>query len=166
MPFDEEESDDLPSEHAQKVGLKKVSTQKSIFDSKPKKPSAEEFDKKVKKIHERSSSYKAKAADLALQFNKSMSDKTLKSNKTIFSSEIEQDLLGKMIQLAIEINADPIEQEGMGSLSWITLLLRTCFNQRDRINSLEFALSQIDKKMEAIISSEIIRALDKRKNSE
>lgn len=166
MPFDEDDDNEQPSVQSQKIGLKNISTQKSIFESLPKKPSVEEFDKKVQKVHERASSHKAKAADLAMQFNKSMSDKTLKVNKTIFVSEIEQDLLGRMVQLAIEINADPAEQEGMGSLSWITLLLKTCFNQRDRINSLEYTLSQIEKKMESTISSEIKKALDKKKTSE
>src|SRR6185436_5679397 len=164
MPFDEE--DEKPSNYPPKVALKKVSTQKSIFETQPRKPSAEEFEKKVQQVQDRAFSYKTKAAELALEFNKAMTDRTLKSNKTVFSIEIEQDLLAKMIQLAIEINADPIEQEGMGSLSWITLLLKTCFTQRDRINFLEYSLSQIDKKMESIIIREINKSLDKKKNNE
>lgn len=166
MPFDEDYDNNQVSVHAQKIGLKKVSTQKSIFDSINKKPSAEDFNKNVQQSQERILNYKTKAADLALQFNKAMFDKTLKSNKTIFSVEIERDLLSKMIQLAIEINADPIEQEGMGSLSWITLLLKTCFSQRDKINNLEYNLSQIEKKVEALYCKEITQALDKKKNSE
>lgn len=164
MPF-EEEYDELP-EKQPKAGLKTLSSQKSIFENAPKKPSQEETDKKAHAIHERGSSYKMRAAELALQFNKAMADKTLKGNKTIFASEIEQELLTKMIGLAIEINADPAEQEDMGSLSWITLLLRTCFAQRDRINYLEYAISQIDKKIESVVSSEITRALDKSKTRE
>lgn len=164
MPFDEE--DDVPSTQSKKIGLKNVSTQKSIFDSIPKKPTQEELDRKVNTIQERASGHKVKAAELALQFNKSMMDKTLKTNKTIFSSELEKELLTRMIQLAIEINDDPAEQNDMGSLSWITLLLRTCFYQRDRINDLEYTLSQIDKKMDTLISTKITQALDKKKASE
>lgn len=165
MPFDEEENNEQ-STYSQKVSLKNVSTQKSIFDSQLKKPSTEEFEKKVQKIQEKKISYKTKAADLALQFNKAMADKTLKSNKTIFSSEIEQDLLSKMIQLALEINTDPIEQEGMGSLTWITLLLKTSFAQRDKINLLEYSLSQIEKKIELLVAKEVAQSLDKKKNNE
>jgi hypothetical protein len=163
MPF-EDEYDDLPEKP--KASLKTISSQKSIFENTPKKPSQEEIDKKAHAIHDRGSSYKMRAAELALQFNKAIADKTLKANKTIFSAEIEQELLTKMIGLAIEINADPLEQEDMGSLSWITLLLRTCFSQRDKINYLEYAISQIDKKIESAVSLEINRSLDKLKPRE
>jgi hypothetical protein len=164
VPF-EEEYDDLP-EKKSKTGLKNISSQKSIFENSPKKPSQEDLDKKANAIYERGSTYKMRAAELALQFNRAMADKTLKANKTIFSAEIEQELLTKMIGLAIDINADPAEQEDMGSLSWITLLLRTCFAQRDRANYLEYAISQIDKKIESAVSSEVARTLDKSKTRE
>jgi hypothetical protein len=154
MPFDEEEETEQTT---QKVSLKKVSSQKSIFDSMPKKPTPEEFDQKVKNVQERASHYKAKAADLALQFNKAMADKTLPQNKNMFQQEMEKDLLKQMVQLAIDINNDTREQEGMGSLSWITLLLKTCFAQRDKINRLEYAVSQLQKNAES---------LDKPKKSE
>jgi hypothetical protein len=54
-----------------------------------------------------------------------------------------------MIKLAVEINTDPNEQEGMGSLMWIVLLLKTCVSQRDRINKLEYSVSQLEKKLES-----------------
>lgn len=171
MPFDEEDDNDEPSLQSQRVGLKKVSSQKSIFDSMPKKPTADEFDKKVGQVQERSSAYKSRAADLASQFNQSLQDKTLKQNKNIFAKEMEKEILTKMIQLAVDINNDPHEQEGMGSLSWIALLLKTCFSQRDRVNQLEYTISQLEKKLEAsaltnLISKEIKTALDKQKDSE
>ena len=164
MPFDEED-DDLPV--APKVGLKNVSTQKSIFDSMPKKPTQEDLEKKVNHIQERSSSHKTRAAELSVQFSQAMKDKTLKQNKNVFAREMERELLTKMAQLAIEVNNDQTEQEGMGSLSWIILLLGTCFSQRDRINQLEFVVSQLEKKLDAgAISKEIQAALDKKKTSE
>ena len=168
MPFDEEDNEEILP---QKVSLKQVSTQKSIFDNISKKPSIENLEKRAQQIHDKSSTYKVRAAELATQFNKVMADKTLKSNKNIFAQELEKELLSKMIQLAVEINNDLIEQEGMGSLSWITLLLKTCFAQRDRINSLEYTLSLLEKKFEpaafsGLISKEIKRALDSIKNNE
>ncbi len=149
MPFDEEDNDQ-PSVQSQKLGLKNVSTQKSIFDSVPKKPSQDDLDRNVKKIQERASSYKAKAAELALQFNKAMADKTLPQNRNMFQQEIEKELLKQMVELAVDINNDPNEREGMGSLSWITLLLRTAFSQRDKINRLEYAVSQLEKKFDSL----------------
>jgi hypothetical protein len=152
MPFDEEDNDQ-PSVQSKKLGLKNVSTQKSIFDGIPKKPTQDDLDQRVKKVQERASGYKAKAAELALQFNKSMTDKTLPQNRNLFQQEMERDLLKQMIELAVDINNDPNEKEGMGSLSWITLLLRTCFSQRDKINRLEYAMSLLEKKFDSLDKS-------------
>lgn len=104
---------------------------------------------------------------MSSQFNQIMNDKTLKQNKNIFAREMERELLTKMAQLAIEVNNDQHEHEGMGSLSWIILLLKTCLNQRDKINQLEFSFSQLEKKLDSgAISKEIQEALDKKKVSE
>lgn len=170
MPFDEEE-DEQPSLKSQKVGLKKVSSQKSIFESMPKKPTQEELDQKVKTGQERYAGYKAKIADLALQFNKAMADKTLPQNKNMFQNEIEKELMQRMVQLAVEINNDGVEDEGMGSMAWITVLLNTCFKQRDRINKLEYAITQLDKKTDQgilsdIVAKEVAKVLDNKKPSE
>jgi hypothetical protein len=166
MPFDEEDTE-LPSIQSGKVGLKKVSSQKSIFESMPQKPTQEDLDSKVKKMQERASRHKIKAADLASQFNKMMNEKTLPQNKNPFQKEMERDLLGQMIQLSIDINSDPNEQyDGMGTLSWVTLLLKTCFSQRDKINQLEYNVTQLEKKVSpAALSQEIAKALDNTKKN-
>lgn len=156
MPFDEDDNDQQ-SVQSKKLGLKNVSSQKSIFDAMPKKPTQDDLDRSVKRVQERASGYKAKAAELALHFNKSMADKTLPQNRSLFQQDAEKDLLKQMIELAVDINNDPNEQEGMGSLSWITLLLRTCFSQRDKINRLEYSMSLLEKKFDT---------LDKSKKSE
>lgn len=170
MPFDDEDNEQ-PSLQSQKVGLKNVSSQKSMFDVLPKKPTQEDLDTRVKQIQERNSQYKAKAADLASQFNKTMADKTLVQNKNMFQKEIEKEILSQMVQLAIDINNDPNEKEGMGSLSWIVLLLKTCFAQRDKINQLEYQLNVVSGKIDtshisALITKEIAKALDTSKKGE
>lgn len=168
MPFDEEDDDsDQPSAQSQKVGLKKVSTQQSIFDSIPKKPTQTDLDQKVKKVQDRVSKYKLKTAELAVQFNKTMADRTLFQNKNLFQKEMENELLRNMVRLAQEINSDGLEREGEGSLSWITLLLKTCFQQRERINNLEFALAQLEKKTDpTVLNDLILKVLDSQKKSE
>jgi hypothetical protein len=168
MPFDEEPQ--KPSLQAQKIGLKKVSSQKSVFENMPKKPGPEDFERQVQEVQQRQSTYKTRAADLVVQFNKAMTDKTLRSNKNPFQQEVEKELLRNMVQLAQEVNSDPNEREGEGSLSWIIILLKTCFSQRDRINMLEFSVEQLQKKTDvtaltALIQKEI-QALDKSKKSE
>lgn len=143
MPFDNEYDEDFIKE---KIVGKNVSSQKSIFDGTQKKPTPAEFDKKVKKIQETGNSYKLKAAELASKFNKAMKEKILTQNKNVFQNEIENELLSDMIQFSIDLNNDPSEPvEGMGSVSLITLLLRACFFQRDKINNLEFRISKLEE---------------------
>ena len=170
MPFDEEDNEQ-PSIKSQRVKIKNVSSQPSIFDAMPKKPTQEEFSRQVKNVQDRQNSYKTKTAELAISFGKAVTDKTLPGNKNIIQKEMEIDILKGMIKLAQEINADPNEREGEGSLSWITVLLKTCFAQRDRINELEFALTQLQRKVDPavlgdLVSKEITKALDKQKKSE
>lgn len=121
-----------------------------MFDSMPKKPTPAEHQQKVEQIQERDSSFKVKASKLAGDFYKAMGDKTLPQNKNSFQKEIEIELLKDMVKLAQEVNAAESEREGEGSLAWITVLLRTCFGQRDRINDLEYKLFEMEKKLKAL----------------
>ena len=161
-----------PQEYEPRVGLKKQTTgQKSMFDGKAKPPTQQEFQRKVEAAQEKMSGYKKRAAELFVQFNKAVVDKTLPQNRNVFNLESEKEMLQNMIQLAIEINNDPNEQEGMGSLTWITCLFKTTMAQRDRINELEYAVSMMQKKLDSTaladyINKEITKALDKKKTSE
>lgn len=152
-----------------KVKLKQVSSQKSMFDGQPKKPTPQEFQEQVVATQEKSSSYKRRASELASQFTKMMQDKTLPENKNMFAQEAKRELMGNMIQLAKDINNDPSELEGDGSLIWIIVLFNTAFDQRDRLNQLEYAITQINKKLDStaltdFISKEITKVLDNKKS--
>lgn len=169
MPFDEE--DYVPSAQSQKVGIKKVSTKESIFDSLPKKPTPEQFEGTVKRMQDQSTSTKRKAAELAMQFHKMMSDKTLPQNKNSFQKDIEIETLKEMINFADAVNNDlNTDKDGEGSISMIALLLKHALGQRDKINTLEYTLSQLENKLSKnlndLISKEITRALDISKKSE
>jgi hypothetical protein len=160
-----------PETHEAKVGLKKVSGQKSMFDGKPRPPSPQQFQEQVQSVEDKKNNYKQRAADLFLQFTKSINDRTLPQNRNSLSRDAETEMLQSMIQLAIDINNDPDEpNEGMGSLTWITCLFRTVLSQRDRITELEFRLVEFQKKLNSsefvdFLNKEI-KALDKKKNSE
>jgi hypothetical protein len=154
-----------------KVKLKNVSSQPSIFDGIPKKPTPQEHQEQVQMSQERSTSYKKRASDLSVQFSRMMSDKTLPENKNIFANEAKRELMQNMVQLAKDINNDPNELEGDGSLIWIIVLFNTCFDQRDRINNLEYTLTQVSKRFDPsaltdFISKEITQILDKKKSGE
>ena len=163
MPFDEEDDKDF----IPKIGVK--TSGKSMFENKPKPPTQQEFQNQVQKSQDAASGYKNRAADLFIQFNKAMADKTLKQNRNMLSIEYEKEMLQNMLQLAVEINRDPNEQEGMGSLTWITLLFKTCLAQRDRLNDMEYALIMLQKKIDTlsnVIKSEVKSALDNSKPNE
>lgn len=163
---------DDPQEFTPKAGLKSVSGQKSIFDGKKKPPSQQEFQQKIHGAQEKSSGYKQTASQLFIRFLKSIADKTLTQNKNIFSSEKEQETLQELIQLGMDVNNDPLEENnGMGSLTLITLLFKTCLAQRDKINDLEYAVSVLQKKTDLtvlndLINKELSKSLDSKKTSE
>jgi hypothetical protein len=165
MSFDQEEEELI----APKATLKNVGSQKSMFENTVKKPSQEEFNSRVRESQTRSTANTREAAELGIQFKKAIEDKTLAQNKNVFSNELERELLSKMIKVANDINNDPDElREGLGSLSWIVLLLKTCLSQRDRINTLEYYILQLDKKFvsEDVINMKIKAALDKPNKNE
>lgn len=147
MPFDDEDQSDL----VKKVELKKVSSQKSMFD-KPDKPkvSQQTLEQRADEINKKNNDYKSRAAELAVSFKKILLDKTLPQNKSIFLEEIEKETLSKMIALAVEINADEDEDEGMGTLGWVTLMLKYFLHHRDRINSLEYELKVANKNIDSL----------------
>lgn len=142
---------DEQGEEAPKIGVKKVSSQKSIFDQQQKKKNpTENLDKRANDILDKSHGYQQKIAELALQFKKIMMDKTLDPNKSPIAKELEKDTLKTIIRLASEINNDVDEKESEGSLSLIALLFSTCLAQRDRMNYLEYNLSNLFKEFEKL----------------
>lgn len=159
-----------PDEYTPKATMKKPGTA-SMFDNQRRPQTQQEFQQKVQDSQETLAGYKRRAAELFVAFQRALNDKTLAQNRNIFNAETEKEMMQKILQLAVEINNDPNEQEGMGSVTAITLLLKTCMAQRDRMNEMEFALSQLQKKTspEALadfVSKEIAKALDKKKDSE
>jgi hypothetical protein len=121
---------------------------------KPKKQSPEvikrkEFEKKVKSIEENKSEYKQSIAGLTKKFMSMMLDKTLQENKDIISSDIEKQTRDELIALSVKINNDENEQEGMGSSLINALLLNCLVMQRNKINKLEYALSELKKDLDS-----------------
>lgn len=149
MPFDDDD-DDGEIVSKKNVGLK-LSNKKSMLDTIPKKPSKEEFSKKAAEVNDTLNTYNTRAADLALKFKKVLEDKTLAQNKTIFSTDSERELLSNLVQLAIDMNTDEHELEGMGAVGLITLLLRSVLIQRDKINMLEYNQNLLEKRIKDLV---------------
>jgi hypothetical protein len=159
MPFED------PKDFKPKSSLRQMPGQKSMFEGQPKPPTAQQFEKRVQEIQTQITGRQKRATELFMTFNKAMTDKTLPQNRNILNMDTEREMLQEMIKLSQEVNADPNEAEGEGSLMWIVCLFKSCLAQRDRINELEFALSQRSKSINeesitALIKKEIARALD------
>lgn len=140
MPFD----DDYKDLDDKNKGLK-IDNKKSIFSSMPKKPNPAEFQKEVLESQDVISSYNEEAAELAILFKKSLEDKTLPQNKNSILEDIEKSLINKIANIAIKLNKDELEPEGIGSVGVSVLLLRSLLLQRDKINQLEFLLNESNK---------------------
>ena len=161
MPFDESPKDFMP-----KQALKQMQGQKSMFDNKPKKPTQQQLEQRVEGVQEQALEYKKRAAELFIQFSKSMADPTLAEHRNVFTEASEREMLQKMVQLAMDVNGDPNEAECMGSLTLITCLFKALMAQRDKINDLSYALAALQKKSNPdyiadCVRKEITAALDK-----
>lgn len=103
---------------------------------------------RASEIQEKFQARKQNAYALAAQFVEFLNDKTLPDNKGVIGKDLEKELIGKLVQFAIDTNNDPNEQyDGMGSVGIITLLLRALLIQRDKLNRLDYKLSKLEQKL-------------------
>lgn len=123
-------------------GLKKVSSKKSMFDSLPKKPSFEEFEKNASEANNKINNYNQQMVKLATKFRSIMEDKTLLANKSIITKSIEKECLKDLIEIAQEINNDENEPMCQGSNGLLALTFNMLLYLKDRANYLEFHLSE------------------------
>lgn len=145
MPFNDDDDADLVSSlNSKKTNIKNVSSEKSIFE-KEKRPTKEALNNRAEAIEEKKYTYKDRGHEISLLFRDIMSDKTLPDKRSVFSKTRELDLLKKMLDLAIDVNNDENEGNCMGSLSLISMLVNNSYHQRDRINYLEYKLSEFIK---------------------
>ena len=92
-----------------------------------------------------------------------MCDKTLRQNRNVFAAEMEDELISNIVEVALNISKDVNEPEGSGTLIWVVLCLKTLLMQRDKINQLEYVVSQLEKKLDpAVFESLINQELDRR----
>jgi len=132
-----------------KPGLK-INNDRSMAKTLSKPPSKKEFEETAKQVNETLNSYNDRAAKLASDFRKLMEDTTLIENKNVLMVDIEREILGKLAQLAVDINTDEHEKEGMGSVGLLAIVFNHLLLMRDRINLLEYRLEQEIKKSKII----------------
>ena len=143
MPF----SQDYEEKPAKK-GVK-ISNENSVLQKKADEKVA--FEERADKFIEQKKARNSTAVELAKQFVDFVRDKTLSENKTIIAKGIEIDLCNKLVLMALEINEDDTEREGMGSVAIINLLLKTVFIQRDIINSIDYKVVKLEKQLSSLV---------------
>lgn len=140
MPFDDEDNVE------QKKGFIGVKgADKSRFSNVPKKPNPNQFSEAVsqkeKQINQQATDFFNITKNVVSLFR----DKTLKQNKNTFSLSLENEIIQKFIDKCADRNDDEdAEFNGEGSLTAISLLIKLCLEQRDKINELEYKIKDID----------------------
>jgi len=157
------DDDDPPGKKS--PGLK-INNKNSILSTLPKKANPQEFQQQVKETQEKIMTYEAEASQLAMMFQKLLEDKTLPDNRNLLSSESERDLISKIVDVAVSLNNDENEMEGMGSIGVSILLFRAALYHKDKINKLEYGLVQADKKIKSLIEKIDLLTIDTKKSDE
>lgn len=94
------------------------------------------------------------AADLTEKYFKLLKDKTLLENQTPIQQNFRKEVLGDMINFAIDLNNDDLEDKNdMGSIAMITILLKSNLALKDFANKLEYDLKQLQMRVGLIESS-------------
>jgi hypothetical protein len=114
----------------------------------------ERFERLADRAVEAQADRRQTAFDLAKQYMLAIRDKTIPQNKGVVAQDVEAEMRRNLIAFATEINNDDNEQlDCMGSMAVFNLLIKTVFEQRDRINELEYQVVQLDKKLRSSTGS-------------
>lgn len=110
------------------------------------KESVARFERAADELMEDKKVRNEKAAEYTGKFRDMLKSKVLPVNKSIIEKELEQDVVAKLVRIALEANQDETEPEGIGAVALINLLLKISLMHRDRINELEFKLAELKPK--------------------
>ena len=132
--------EDLANEQTKRIGL---DPKKSRFVKQHQHK--EEFEQLVQKTNERTQNYLTEAFELGKQYKELLEDKTISDNKNFLVESKEKEIVGKLIMYAIKVNADQTEQEGMGSVAVLTLLLKCLLHIRDNYNDVVYKCHVLEK---------------------
>lgn len=108
------------------------------------------FDKVATEAHERSEEYKKRAYELGKEFVRILEDRVLPENKGPTAKSYESQKLNELLMLGVEMNLDERQDEGMGSIGIITLLVKGLILQRDRINFLSYRVEKTEQILKQI----------------
>lgn len=138
MPFDDLDDDsDEAYKNKKKLGAK--------LNKKPEPVAVPKFEEKAKEVFEKEQYYKSKIFELVTKFSTILKDKTLPENKTELVRQVEGEVISNLIELAQEMNSDDYTNDGEGSNALINLLFKVVVSYKDKLNSLEFRIRQLEE---------------------
>ena len=122
------------------------------------KQARQDFQRQAMNTHKKLEGHLKEAYELALEFNELMADTRLPENIGPYERSFEKESVRKLISYAIMVNADEQEQVGMGSVSLITLMVKTMFKMRDKMNQSSYDNHKLEKRVlqleKSILSSQ------------
>jgi len=135
----------------QNAGLK-LSNKKSVFDEK--KAVREKFNDAIDRVQETHFEGVQRALELGQKFNKIFNDKTLPDNKGPMAKSLEKEVLREWQNYIMEMNNPSDENlttpEGAGSLSGLLMAFSALLKLRDRANSAEYRVQELEKELKAV----------------
>lgn len=148
MPFDDRDDDNEAAvpQPARKIGVRKENQVVPGANNAQTKANFEnQADAKYSKIED----YKKEIWDLSIKYKSFVESKILPGNRGPIAVNLEKEVLDKLVQLALDMNEDDTQQQGVGSTAICMLLMKCMLLQRDTINTLMFKTDQLEKKLAA-----------------
>lgn len=131
-----------------------------------KKQERQNFQQQVMGTHKRLEGHLKEAYDLGVEFTRLMADTRLPDNIGPMDKSFENEIVRKLINYAMTVNSDPQENDGMGSISLVTLLIKTMFKMRNRANEMAYDRHLLERRvqhLEKTILSSQPKAIDESK---
>lgn len=147
LPFERER--EITKSKELKLSGTKSRFQKQILERQEAEKAKETFNERAAQFMENRQHQQAEGVETAKKLIAMFRDKTIPQNKGVISVTEEQEVRAEFNILINSLNNDQSQPEGHGSLTAIALLVKTIFEMRDRINSLEYELSVAKKKIES-----------------
>jgi hypothetical protein len=117
---------------------------------KPPPDTSVAFQEKATAVFGKFEEYKARGWELASTFKKMVDDTILAANKTVISKDVEQEVVNKLVALAIDMNEDNDQPQGIGAVALCTTLMRVILSQRDKINMLTYRIENVEKRIASL----------------
>jgi hypothetical protein len=152
MPFEDDDEEIAPA----RKGLKTTNQNSSVLAASSPKAN---FDKDAEEVFNRSEDYKRRAAECAKAYLVALKDKTLPDNKNSISKDLEKESFQNLIQLGMEMNSDLSQDDGVGSMALIALLLRVILTLRDQVNLVDYRVVRVEASIDAL--TKLVESLGK-----